>query len=210
MPPKELGVKQVDSKVSIVKKEFVYCDPNGGAWACNQITKKTPFNKIDDADMVDTLAKSAIANLATDPQSTLISTNSESPKISNLLPSTHVKPFRLKEEKIPSHKPLKIITFDFDSSKITPQEKITLLEILPTIKGKHLEIHGFTDNVGGEDYNHNLGQQRANEVANFFAQAGEDETFIKTHGHGLCCYRNDNNTDEHRSENRRVEIYLVD
>jgi outer membrane protein OmpA-like peptidoglycan-associated protein len=75
----------------------------------------------------------------------------------------------------------------------------------PDIK---LAIDGHTDNVGKDDFNQTLSENRANAVKEYFVSKGIDESRITSAGHGETMPIADNNTAAGRQKNRRVELKL--
>ena len=70
-------------------------------------------------------------------------------------------------------------------------------------------IAGHTDNSGAEDYNHALGQQRANSVARYLiTHKGVDPLRVSVVSYGEHMPLADNSTREGRHKNRRVEILI--
>ena len=72
----------------------------------------------------------------------------------------------------------------------------------------HLAVEGHTDSVGGDDYNQNLSQQRANAVRDYFVQQGIPGASVEAHGFGKTEPIASNDTSEGRAQNRRVELVL--
>ena len=72
----------------------------------------------------------------------------------------------------------------------------------------HVSIEGHTDSIGGDDYNQNLSQQRAQAVRDYFVQQGISSSSIETHGYGKTSPVASNDTAEGRQQNRRVELVL--
>src|SRR5579862_6432290 len=72
----------------------------------------------------------------------------------------------------------------------------------------HLAVEGHTDSVGGDDYNQNLSQQRANAVRDYFVQQGIPAASVEAHGFGKTEPIASNDTSEGRAQNRRVELVL--
>ena len=72
----------------------------------------------------------------------------------------------------------------------------------------HMSIEGHTDAVGGDDYNQNLSEQRAQAVRDYFVQQGISSSTIETHGYGKTAPIASNDTAEGRQQNRRVELVL--
>lgn len=100
------------------------------------------------------------------------------------------------------------VLFDFNKSVLTPTAQQDLRALSSVLKGRTLQLAGFTDSVGGEAYNDRLALARANAVRDFLVSRGLDAGAISTIGEGVCCYVASNSSDESRRLNRRVEIRL--
>jgi outer membrane protein OmpA-like peptidoglycan-associated protein len=74
--------------------------------------------------------------------------------------------------------------------------------------GLHLAVEGHTDNVGGEAYNQNLSEQRADSVRQYLIDQGLDAASITARGFGMSMPVADNSTPDGRQKNRRVEIVI--
>lgn len=75
--------------------------------------------------------------------------------------------------------------------------------------GRVFVIAGHTDAVGGEDYNYQLGQQRAERVAGYLVgKPGVDPTQVRVVSYGASKPIADNHTRQGRLSNRRVEILV--
>ena len=72
----------------------------------------------------------------------------------------------------------------------------------------HVSIEGHTDSVGGDEYNQNLSEQRAQAVRDYFVQQGISSSTIETHGYGKTAPIASNDTADGRQQNRRVELVL--
>jgi len=73
----------------------------------------------------------------------------------------------------------------------------------------NLLIVGHTDSRGNEEKNQELSEQRANAVGSALAKLGVAEDRFETKGAGQSEPIGDNNTDEGRKQNRRVEITIL-
>ena len=70
-------------------------------------------------------------------------------------------------------------------------------------------VAGYTDSVGHEDYNYELGQRRATSVAGYLiGNKGLDPTQVRVVSYGASKPVADNRTPSGRSRNRRVEILV--
>jgi outer membrane protein OmpA-like peptidoglycan-associated protein len=72
-----------------------------------------------------------------------------------------------------------------------------------------LAIDGHTDNVGSDERNQVLSEQRANSVKNYLVSKGIEENRITATGYGESKPIADNNTAKGRQENRRSELTLT-
>ena len=71
-----------------------------------------------------------------------------------------------------------------------------------------LDIDGHTDNVGTEEKNQILSDNRANAVKAYLVKKGIDESRITSTGHGELEPIADNKTAAGRQQNRRSELKL--
>ena len=71
-------------------------------------------------------------------------------------------------------------------------------------------IVGHTDNIGSDATNNPLSMDRANSTRNYLAARGVANNRIATDGRGEREPIADNNTNDGRSKNRRVEIYVAE
>lgn len=71
-----------------------------------------------------------------------------------------------------------------------------------------LAIDGHTDNVGSDEFNQKLSDDRANSVKNYLVSKGVDESRITATGHGESMPIADNKTAAGRQKNRRSELTL--
>jgi len=75
----------------------------------------------------------------------------------------------------------------------------------PDIK---ITIEGHTDNIGSLSYNMQLSLARAKAVRDWFIKNGIDEKRLKYKGYGPKKPIAQNDTEDGRSQNRRVEFVL--
>lgn len=83
-----------------------------------------------------------------------------------------------------------------------------VVKILNDNPDMHLAIDGHTDNVGTDEYNQTLSDNRANAVKEYFISKGISESRITSAGHGETMPIADNKTAAGRQKNRRVEMKL--
>jgi outer membrane protein OmpA-like peptidoglycan-associated protein len=71
-----------------------------------------------------------------------------------------------------------------------------------------LEVEGHTDNVGGDDYNQKLSEQRGVAVRDYLTQQGIPSGSVTTEGFGKTKPVVSNDTSAGRQQNRRVELVV--
>jgi outer membrane protein OmpA-like peptidoglycan-associated protein len=69
-------------------------------------------------------------------------------------------------------------------------------------------IVGYTDNIGGQDYNLGLSQRRADSVKFYLVQQGIDSSRLSASGQGMSSPVADNSSSTGRQQNRRVEVII--
>jgi outer membrane protein OmpA-like peptidoglycan-associated protein len=72
----------------------------------------------------------------------------------------------------------------------------------------HLAVEGYTDSVGGDEYNQSLSEHRAQAVRDYFVQQGIPANAVEARGFGKTGAIASNDTVEGRAQNRRVELIL--
>lgn len=80
------------------------------------------------------------------------------------------------------------VLFAFDKATLRPEAKTTLDPLLNRLKNdshlKNINIEGYTDALGSEQYNKALSQRRAQAVAHYFVQGGVSSDKLSTVGRG--------------------------
>ena len=74
--------------------------------------------------------------------------------------------------------------------------------------GLKMEVEGFTDNVGGDDYNQKLSEQRSGAVRDYLTTNGTDMSLVTAKGFGKSQPVASNGTAAGRQLNRRVELVI--
>jgi outer membrane protein OmpA-like peptidoglycan-associated protein len=103
------------------------------------------------------------------------------------------------------------ITFDTDSARVKPQFSETLVSVglvLKKFDRTLVDVYGFTDSTGSEQYNLKLSQDRAVSVATALANQGVNQQRFYITGKGEDDPIASNATESGRAQNRRVEILL--
>lgn len=104
------------------------------------------------------------------------------------------------------------VTFDFNRADLKSQFYPALDQVASTMAEYNqtiVEVSGHTDSVGSDDYNQRLSEQRANAVANYLSGRGLMRERFEVVGMGERYPVADNNSDDGRARNRRVEIRVV-
>ncbi|HHH44555.1 MAG TPA: OmpA family protein [Gammaproteobacteria bacterium] len=76
-------------------------------------------------------------------------------------------------------------------------------------RATYIEVVGHTDDVGDDEYNQQLSEQRAQAVARYLVRSGVDAGKIVAMGAGERLPVASNATEEGRAENRRVEVLVL-
>ncbi len=104
------------------------------------------------------------------------------------------------------------ILFDFNKYTLKNEflkKLATVTDVLKKYPDIDLSVSGFSDNIGDENYNLGLSEHRAKSVADFLIKNGIDPSRLSYAGYGSKNPVSDNNTEEGRSRNRRVEIKIL-
>ena len=108
--------------------------------------------------------------------------------------------------------PESIVNFAFDSSDLSVEAKNNLdklSQVLINNPDTNINIYGYTDSVGKDDYNKNLSQRRANAVKSYLSQKGVPSSRLFSMGMGEADPVASNDTDMGRAKNRRVEFAIT-
>ncbi|WP_282456687.1 OmpA family protein [Chitinophaga sedimenti] len=103
------------------------------------------------------------------------------------------------------------IQFETGSAQIRSVSYPVLEEILKSAvvaEGLKLGVYGHTDNVGKDDANIKLSEERAAAVKNYLQSEGLSSERVEARGYGATKPVADNSTIEGRAKNRRVQIVL--
>ncbi len=103
------------------------------------------------------------------------------------------------------------VLFDTAAFTLKPgaREKLSKVAgILLAYPGLNIEVDGHTDNVGGDEYNQNLSEQRAGSVRDYLVAQGVATNSITAKGFGKTQPVGTNDTAAGRQINRRVELVV--
>ena len=104
------------------------------------------------------------------------------------------------------------VEFDTNSAELKPEAKENLDKLGAALSSAGLkpccfEIEGYTDAVGGSDYNKKLSEERAQSVIDYLAEhSGVEKDRMMPKGFGKTHFIASNATESGRQKNRRVQI----
>ncbi len=104
------------------------------------------------------------------------------------------------------------VLFGFDKSELSDASKETLEKLVLVLNeypDTDIELQGHTDSKGSDTYNQSLSEKRANSVSTYLVSKGIAQSRITAKGFGETMPKYDNETEEGRSQNRRVEFLIT-
>ena len=104
------------------------------------------------------------------------------------------------------------IKFETNAATLNAKAKANVEKLAQIFKQNadtNLTIIGHTDDVGKDDYNLQLSSRRANAVVDYLVANGVSRSRLTSKGMGETQPKAPNTTDENRSKNRRVEIFIT-
>ena len=104
---------------------------------------------------------------------------------------------------------LRGVHFDFNKYNIRPGDAAILDEVATTLKSTPnvtVNVNGYCDAIGSEEYNLKLSDRRADAVVDYLVKAGIPSSQLIPHGYGKTNFVATNDTPEGRAQNRRVEL----
>ncbi|WP_434605407.1 OmpA family protein [Pseudomonas sp. R1-7] len=103
------------------------------------------------------------------------------------------------------------VLFEFDQSDLTPAARSQLDALMDTLSHANvasIRVVGHTDGVGTDAYNQRLSERRAGSVVEYLLTQGLAPAKVTSEGKGESEPVADNETDEGRAQNRRVELHI--
>ena len=103
------------------------------------------------------------------------------------------------------------VLFDTGQYSLKPgaREKLAKVAgILIAYPGLNIEVGGYTDNVGGDEMNQKLSENRAGAVRDYLVQQGVTTNSVSAKGFGNTSPVASNENSSGRQENRRVELVV--
>ena len=113
---------------------------------------------------------------------------------------------------------LKNVEYDFNKATLRPSSFNALNDLVEVMKMKNkmvIEIAGHTDNIGSDEHNLKLSQERANSVRNYLISKGINANRVIAKGYGsaepVAPNTNPDGSDnpEGRQRNRRTEVRII-
>jgi outer membrane protein OmpA-like peptidoglycan-associated protein len=103
------------------------------------------------------------------------------------------------------------VLFDTGKYSLRPLAREKLAKVAGIVSGHpglRLAVEGYTDNVGGDDYNQQLSEQRGESVRGYLTDQGMAAGSVTSQGFGKTQPVASNDTAEGRQQNRRVELVI--
>ena len=122
---------------------------------------------------------------------------------------TLLKSDEIKKELDDKGKVVLHINFDTDKATLQPDGKTAVAEIAKVLQSDatlKLDINGYTDNTGNYSHNLQLSIDRANTVLNSLVSAGIAKNRLNANGFGSQNPLVGNDSEEGKTQNRRVEL----
>jgi len=103
------------------------------------------------------------------------------------------------------------VLFDTGKYSLKPgaREKLAKVAgILIAYPGLNIEVDGYTDNVGGDEMNQKLSENRSSSVRDYLVEQGVGATSVSAKGFGNTLPVASNDNASGRQVNRRVELVV--
>ena len=103
------------------------------------------------------------------------------------------------------------VLFDFNKYTLKPdaREKLAKVSgILLAYPNLKVQVEGYTDNIGSDDYNQKLSEERADSVKDYLVSQSVPQNDVTAEGYGKSDPVADNSTAAGRSQNRRVQLVV--
>ncbi len=125
----------------------------------------------------------------------------------------YLKDIALKPVRVGENVILRNIFFETDKYDLKKESEIELEKLIGFLNNNpdiQIEISGHTDNIGGEEYNLELSQNRAKAVYDYLIINGIKKNSLTYKGYGFLLPNDTNETEEGRANNRRTEFKVID
>ncbi|WP_237883885.1 OmpA family protein [Pseudomonas sp. PGPR40] len=103
------------------------------------------------------------------------------------------------------------VLFAYNQSDLMPEARSQLDSLMAKLQNADVvsvKVVGHTDSQGSDAYNQNLSERRASSVAAYLLGQGVTPNKLTSEGRGESQPVADNDTEEGRAQNRRVELHI--
>jgi outer membrane protein OmpA-like peptidoglycan-associated protein len=103
------------------------------------------------------------------------------------------------------------VLFDFGKYTLKPEAREKLAKVAGILLGHPgltLQVEGYTDSIGSDEFNQKLSEQRAQGVRDFLISQGIPDGSVSAKGFGKSNPIASNDTAQGRAQNRRVQIVV--
>jgi outer membrane protein OmpA-like peptidoglycan-associated protein len=103
------------------------------------------------------------------------------------------------------------VLFAFNKYELKTDAQVKLAKIsgiLLTYPNLKVQVEGYTDNIGSDEYNLKLSEERATTVQAFLIEQGVQPGSVTAQGYGMADPVADNSTNAGRAANRRVSLVV--
>jgi outer membrane protein OmpA-like peptidoglycan-associated protein len=104
------------------------------------------------------------------------------------------------------------VLFGYDRSDLNASAEtnlVKLVNVLQKYPDTNIEIIGHTDSKGSDEYNQSLSERRSGSVATYLRGQGVSSSRLTTRGMGESDPVASNDTEDGRTQNRRVEFVIT-
>jgi outer membrane protein OmpA-like peptidoglycan-associated protein len=104
------------------------------------------------------------------------------------------------------------VLFGFNKSDLSVDAQTNLdklVKVLNAYPDTDIEVQGHTDSKGSEEYNQTLSEKRARAVTGYLTTKQIAQTRVTIKGFGETLPKYENETEEGRAQNRRVEFLIT-
>jgi outer membrane protein OmpA-like peptidoglycan-associated protein len=104
------------------------------------------------------------------------------------------------------------ILFGYDRADLSASSEASLEKLVTILKeypDTNIEVQGHTDSKGSDNYNQRLSERRANSVSSYLRNKGVSPSRLTTKGYGENAPIATNDSDDGRSQNRRVTFLIT-
>jgi outer membrane protein OmpA-like peptidoglycan-associated protein len=194
----------LDDENEWMKITFTYkADGFEKYFSIGNFNSNTQTKKLKIPNKPDMLSYYYIDDVSIEPLEKEVYENVETPKNEN----------KDKELKVNKIYKFNNVLFNFNKAhllKVSLNELDELYLYLNENSALSIEIYGHTDNVGTNERNKELSEQRAKAVADYLISLGLSSTRIKSFGFGSLKPVAENKTEKGRQLNRRVEFKILE